>query len=59
MYAMIKATLKKRVGLELGGVREPLYNLIDEDMPKVDEAIAMINAAIEKYCWKQGSEWQQ
>lgn len=49
MYAMIKATLKKREGLELGGVREPLYNLVSEDMPKVDEAADMIDAAIKKY----------
>ena len=49
MYAMIKATLKKRVGLDLGGVRPPLANLFEEDMVIVDEAAAMIDAAIAKF----------
>ena len=49
MYAMIKATLKKRTGLDLGGVRPPLANLFEADMPIVDEAAAMIDAAIAKY----------
>ena len=49
MYAMIKAVLKKRIGLDLGGVRSPLANLVESDMPIVDEAAAMIDAAIAKY----------
>lgn len=49
MYAMIKATLKKREGLELGGVRPPLANLLDGDMLIVEEAATMIDAAIKKY----------
>lgn len=49
MYALIKATLKKRTGLDLGGVRSPLANLFESDMPIVDEAGAMIDAAIAKY----------
>ncbi|MDO4960723.1 MAG: dihydrodipicolinate synthase family protein [Eubacteriales bacterium] len=50
MYATIKAILKKRCGLELGGVRAPLYDLIPEDMPIVDKCAAMIDEAIAKYC---------
>lgn len=49
MYAMIKAVLKKRAGLELGGVRAPLANLFESDMTIVDEAAAMIDAAVAKY----------
>lgn len=49
MYAMIKAVLKKRTGLEFGGVRAPLYNLVESDMPIVDEAAQMIETAVEKY----------
>ena len=49
MYAAIKAVLKKREGLNLGGVRAPLVNLIPEDQAVVDKAAAMIDAAMEKY----------
>ena len=49
MYAMIKATLKKREGLDLGGVRSPLANLFEEDAPIVDEVVAMIDAAVAKF----------
>ena len=49
MYALIKAVLKKRVGLDLGGVRAPLYNMVESDAPIVDKAAAMIDAAVAKY----------
>ncbi len=49
MYALIKAVLKKRVGLDFGGVRPPLAEVTDADAPIVDEAKAMIERAIEKY----------
>ena len=49
LYAMIKAVLKKREGLDLGGVRKPLYNMVESDQPIVDEAIAMIDATVAKY----------
>ena len=49
MYAVIKAVLKKREGLDLGGVRAPLYNLVEGDEAVVDKAAAMIDAAIAKY----------
>ena len=50
MYACIKETLRMRAGLDIGGVREPLYNLVEEDMPQVKKAADMIDAAIAKYC---------
>ncbi|MBP3370445.1 MAG: dihydrodipicolinate synthase family protein [Clostridia bacterium] len=49
LYAMIKATLKKREGLDLGGVRSPLANLFDEDNKIVDEAAALIDSATQKF----------
>ena len=49
MYGVIKAVLKKREGLDLGGVRAPLFNLIPDDMPKVDHAAALIDAAMGKW----------
>ena len=50
MYAVIKGILKKREGLDLGGVREPLLNLEPSDDAVVDKACAMIDAAVAKYC---------
>ena len=41
--------MKKRHGLDLGGVREPLLNLTEADQAVVDKAAAMIEAAVQKY----------
>lgn len=49
MYAVIKAILSINEKLELGGVREPLPNLLPSDKPVVEEAAAMIRAARETY----------
>ena len=49
LYAAIKAVLKKREGVLLGGVRAPLASLAEEDAEIVDRAAAMIDAAIAKY----------
>ncbi len=49
MYAVIKAVLKINEGLELGGVRSPLSNLIATDQPAVEEAAALIRATKEKF----------
>lgn len=50
MYGMIKAVIKKRTGLDLGGVRKPLYGLVEEDMAIVDKCVAMVDEAIAKWC---------
>ena len=50
LYAVMKAVIAKRGGPVLGGVRAPLANLAEADYAVVDEAAAMISAAIEKYC---------
>ena len=49
MYAVIKAVLKINEGLELGGVRSPLSNLIATDQPAVEEAAALIRATKETF----------
>lgn len=49
MYASIKEILRRREGLDLGGVREPLYNLVEEDMPQIEKCIAMIDEAMAKW----------
>ena len=50
MYAMIKEVLRKMGCPDCGSVRAPLAELIDSDYAIVDECVAMINAAIAKYC---------
>ena len=50
LYAIMKAIIAKRGGPDCGGVRAPLANLVDSDAAVVDEAAAMIDAAIAKYC---------
>lgn len=49
MYAVIKEILRINENLDLGSVRAPLAELIEEDMPIVCEAAEMIRAAREKY----------
>ena len=49
LYATMKAILTKK-GVECGSVRKPMPGLIDSDAAVVDEAAAMIDAAIAKYC---------
>ena len=45
MYAVIKAVLKINEGLELGGVRKPLADLVESDRAVVEEAAKMIRDA--------------
>ena len=49
LYAVMKAILAKN-GVNCGSVRKPMPGLIDSDAAVVDEAYAMITAAIDKYC---------
>lgn len=49
LYAVMKAVLAKS-GVNCGSVRKPMPGLIDSDAAVVDEAYAMITAAIAKYC---------
>ena len=50
LYAVMKEVLRIREGLDIGGVRKPLPNLIPEDMEQVKKCAAMIDEAIKTYC---------
>ncbi len=50
MYAVIKEMLRKLGGPDCGSVRAPLAELVEDDAPIVDESVAMIQAAVAKYC---------
>ena len=50
MYAMIKEVLRKMGCPDCGSVRAPLAELIESDYPIADECVAMIKAAVAKYC---------
>lgn len=47
LYAVMKEILKKK-GLQLGGVRKPLADVTEEDMPQIEKCAAMIDEAIRK-----------
>lgn len=49
MYGVIKATLKINHNIEIGGVRSPLANLVEEDMPKVEVVAKLIRDTEAKY----------
>ena len=49
MYAVAKAALKKRAGLELGGVRAPLLDLADGDEAVVDKTVELVEAAVKTW----------
>ena len=50
MYAMIKEALRRMGCPDCGSVRAPLAELIESDFAIVDECVAMIQAAVAKYC---------
>ena len=50
MYGMIKESLRRLGAPDCGSVRAPLAELVEADSPIVDECVAMIKAALAKYC---------
>ena len=50
LYAVMKAIMKIREGLEIGSVRKPLPAVVPEDMEQVKKCAAMIDEAIKTYC---------
>lgn len=50
LYAVMKEILRRTGGPDIGGVRAPLPNLAAGDSAIVDEAAAMIAAAVKTYC---------
>ena len=51
MYAVEKKIIAMRDGVDCGGVRKPLANLIPEDMATVEKCRAMIDEAV-SFCSK-------
>jgi len=49
MYAMIKEILRRREGVNAGGVRAPLFNLVESDEAQVVKCVEMIDAAVAKW----------
>ena len=49
MYAVAKEVLRINDNLDIGGVRVPLENLIDTDLPVAQEAAKMVREAKEKF----------
>ncbi len=49
MYAVIKECIRKMGGPDIGGVREPLYNLTEEDMAQIDKCVEMIQTAMARF----------
>lgn len=45
MYAVIKEILRMN-GMDIGGVRAPLVNVTEEDLPKIQKCREMIQTAI-------------
>ena len=50
LYASIKEVLKRREGLDIGGVRLPLAPLAESDEPLDCQAVEQIDRAIERFC---------
>ena len=50
MYGMIKESLRRLGAPDCGSVRAPLAELVEADYAIVDECVAMIQAALDKYC---------
>ncbi|MCC8141549.1 MAG: dihydrodipicolinate synthase family protein [Lachnospiraceae bacterium] len=49
MYAVIKEVLRRREGLDLGGVRPPLPGVDAKDEEVITRSVALIDAAIKKW----------
>lgn len=50
MYAVIKEVIRRQGGPDIGGVRKPLANLIENDLAIAKECVHIIQAAVKKYC---------
>ncbi|MCI8423396.1 MAG: N-acetylneuraminate lyase [Lawsonibacter sp.] len=50
LYAVMKAVIARRGGPDCGSVRLPMASLADSDSAIVEQAAAMIDAAIAQYC---------
>ena len=49
MYAVIIEIIRRRYGIDCGGVRAPLFNLTPEDETIIEESRKMIEEATARY----------
>ncbi len=49
LYAVQKEIIKRREGLDLGGVCKPLPGIIESDIPVIEECVKDIDEAIKKF----------
>ncbi len=50
LYAVMKEILRRREGVEIGCVREPLPQIIGQDTEKIDRCVRAIEEALSRYC---------
>ena len=50
LYAVMKEIMRIRDGLDIGGVRKQLQDIIPEDMEQIKKCAKMIDDAIESFC---------
>lgn len=50
LYAVMKEILRRREGVEIGGVREPLPQIIGQDTEKIDRCVRAIEETLSRYC---------
>ena len=49
MYASIKEVMRRRVGVDIGGVRPPLCDYSNEDNDAVEYALKLVNEAVKRW----------
>lgn len=50
LYAVMKEILRRREGMDIGGVREPLPQITEQDTEKIDGCVTAIEEALSRYC---------
>lgn len=53
LYAVMKEILRRREGVDIGCVREPLPQIIAQDMEMIDNCVTLIEEALSRYCRKR------
>ena len=50
LYAVMKEILRRREDMDIGGVREPLPQIIKQDTEMIDRCVTAIEEALSRYC---------
>lgn len=48
LYAVMKEIVRRKEGIDLGGVRKPLPDIEEEDFPRIEKCVQMIREAVLK-----------